>query len=1262
MEVGIFRRILENTIYLIYMGGKNAAVLTVATTVTVGFGAATRYFSQSNQYANAEIAAPDLTRSRHIASLGGNQSARVIPQKDIQPNPAALSIGPPTGSVGANIDNVAGPDKASSASWRAPEIWYNPGNFRSTSRSIATPGQPQNASHGTIESPRSNAWAGLPIDQASNGASSKQSLVATTSAQPASTNTGSGSGTANLVPSATHSSISATGPRIADGSDSSSVTVIFKDANQIPLSGITPSLTATGSSNSIACGATDASGTATCAFRTTKAESKIISFTSPTDFAALSATVSFVAGPPAQIAFTTQPSSGGTSTQVLAQQPTVQIRDAQGNDVNMALAVSLAAHTASDCSAGSVVPGTLSMTTNPVTSSAGSGAAAFGGVKYDRPGTIYLKASLAAGATACSNGITLANNSPVLSLPSNRVYPIDGASPPILQGQSSAYSFTATATDADAGQSLSFSCIYETPGLSASDPNYAAPGTVCTALPSLEIASGYIQPNTASFTTTASSATLAWIPTSTQRGTYKFTITVQDDYSSSASASGSFYVSVRENYSTANLLAALDATYGWDGALTNAPSTPKAPTTAYNTNSGSWLGLFGSFSGILSSFMGTTAPWAGAGTATNPYQLQFNGSSDSLSLGSVMGANDRLMFSTWINASAPSTLGSIILGNGGGSGNGFVLKQGAVSPNAGKIELSIGSTPPSHSQLVLGHSPIGYWRLDEVSGLSASDASSNGVTGTYSGSGVTLGASGALSVFGDNDAAAGFDGSAGYVGLPLVSSATTNFTISLWVYTSAPSQTNGLIFYSGNPAGNGYGLMLSNGACAAGNVVSLLLGGITCNGVSATYALPANTWVHLVLTRDATGSTLYANGVAVASGLATPITPTNGSGIGGSYNGAAGHFNGTIDDVAFFGTALSAAQVYALYRNSDLSTCRSQTSLAANTWSMVSGIWDGSTVSLFLNGRQECSRSLSGASIASPVSTTTIVGASPTASNRWTGAIADLKLHGTSNGASPGTTADIQTTFHATANRFRAVSVPDIASNGLILNLDASNANTGLSAYPNGDRANSTWHDLAQMLQATVSWGTASSWENPYSGAADLYLDGSNGTYVTLPSSLSIPVNTQISVELWAYIKSSDIGSRVAFTIGGMDSPNRFMASIPWSDGNVYWDYGNWTTTGRQSYAGTAYRDKWSHIVLVSKGSGGNYKAIYIDGQVVASSNASDGPAQALSGGYIGQFANNYFLKGRISTFRIYNRVLSPAEISQNCRAQVSRYSGAACN
>ena len=86
----------------------------------------------------------------------------------------------------------------------------------------------------------------------------------------------------------------------------------------------------------------------------------------------------------------------------------------------------------------------------------------------------------------------------------------------------------------------------------------------------------------------------------------------------------------------------------------------------------------------------------------------------------------------------------------------------------------------------------------------------------------------------------------------------------------------------------------------------------------------ANTWYHLAAVWDDSTSTLtlYLNGTSAASGVLTGVTNpgytaatgrTGDSLFLGSYYNAGGTFAGQLDDVRLYGSALSAAQVQAIY-------------------------------------------------------------------------------------------------------------------------------------------------------------------------------------------------------------------------------------------------------------------------------------------------------------------------------------------------------------
>ena len=173
----------------------------------------------------------------------------------------------------------------------------------------------------------------------------------------------------------------------------------------------------------------------------------------------------------------------------------------------------------------------------------------------------------------------------------------------------------------------------------------------------------------------------------------------------------------------------------------------------------------------------------------------------------------------------------------------------------------------------------------------------------------------------------------------------------------------------------------------------------------------------------------------------------------------------------------------------------------------------------------------------------------------------------------------------------------------------------------------------------------------PLWAGASSQFDGVNDEF----TNLSFPWSGgPVTVVFWNHVASSDLQEAAAFTVGNGDplpDTDRFECHCPWSDGNVYWDYGDVTGAGRISTSYAAYDDKWTHVGLVSDG-GGSFMGIYLDGSLVQSAGSSDAPG-SLSVLRVGQMLYqqsppaSFWHKGKISNFRIYGRVLNAAEIKQ---------------
>ena len=93
----------------------------------------------------------------------------------------------------------------------------------------------------------------------------------------------------------------------------------------------------------------------------------------------------------------------------------------------------------------------------------------------------------------------------------------------------------------------------------------------------------------------------------------------------------------------------------------------------------------------------------------------------------------------------------------------------------------------AYSEYIQALGPMGYWRLNESAGTTATDSSVNARNGTYTG-GFTLSQTGALVPYGDSDNAVLFNGSTGFV--DFTSSSTwqnlySAWTLAAWIYPTA---------------------------------------------------------------------------------------------------------------------------------------------------------------------------------------------------------------------------------------------------------------------------------------------------------------------------------------------------------------------------------------------------------------------------------------------------------------------------------------------
>ena len=218
-----------------------------------------------------------------------------------------------------------------------------------------------------------------------------------------------------------------------------------------------------------------------------------------------------------------------------------------------------------------------------------------------------------------------------------------------------------------------------------------------------------------------------------------------------------------------------------------------------------------------------------------------------------------------------------------------------------------------------------HYTFDEGSGTTAGESSGNGNTGTLTNGPVWVEGkvgSGALS----------FDGTNDYINAGTGANITGAITVSAWfkkMINSGGSKTlvaRGTIL--GTPSAEQYALFFPSYDITIPRF-SVSNGTTRIVSVAPASSVPNGVWNHIVGTYNGADTTrLYVNGTQVDTdttasfGLLNSTPNPNALGIGAIQNGAAGWFNGPLDDVRIYNRALSVSEVSDLYAlgSSDTST------------------------------------------------------------------------------------------------------------------------------------------------------------------------------------------------------------------------------------------------------------------------------------------------------------------------------------------------------
>jgi len=231
-----------------------------------------------------------------------------------------------------------------------------------------------------------------------------------------------------------------------------------------------------------------------------------------------------------------------------------------------------------------------------------------------------------------------------------------------------------------------------------------------------------------------------------------------------------------------------------------------------------------------------------------------------------------------------------------------------------KVRLYREAATSAYTSTVLADEPSHYYRLGESTSASSAIDQTGGNNGTY-GSTVTLPVTGLM----DNspNTAAGFDGTTAtdFVDTGVTSLSGDAFSVEAWVNANTIGTAGHRIVAKDEVGVTGaWILWLNQGALRFQVRNSTDTAWVIAQAPTTP---PAGTSFHVVGVFDATDAILYVDGVEVDRiALGTATTNTNGLPItigadSDPINPRDHIFDGTIDEVAIYGSALTAAQIQA---------------------------------------------------------------------------------------------------------------------------------------------------------------------------------------------------------------------------------------------------------------------------------------------------------------------------------------------------------------
>lgn len=247
-----------------------------------------------------------------------------------------------------------------------------------------------------------------------------------------------------------------------------------------------------------------------------------------------------------------------------------------------------------------------------------------------------------------------------------------------------------------------------------------------------------------------------------------------------------------------------------------------------------------------------------------------------------------------------------------------VTNHGVTASSTGTlVPVPVVNVSTAYTNAVNADTPTGYWRID------GSQTVANSAIGGTAGSATKVGsiASGTspLTGFGDTGSASAVLGSGSYVvpsSSTLSPSGSDAYSIEFWFKSRGATGSEQYLL---EKYGTGYAVRVDTGVfcnSSGGKLGLLYVSPNVCAGTTgATNYHTGNAWHHFVATRGGSTVKMYVDGslVSTSTGVLSPGAGSTPLRIGARGDDGALGYNGSMAEVAFYNSELSALRVAAHY-------------------------------------------------------------------------------------------------------------------------------------------------------------------------------------------------------------------------------------------------------------------------------------------------------------------------------------------------------------